>query len=85
MNPVDLIIIFIVLFRENRRKKRLEKEIKKFEAIGRTPKPIDEAETDKIVLKEAELVKYNFFFDFMIADVNLNINLTDNERERYRS
>ena len=41
-------------FRENRRKKRIEKEIKKMEKIGRKLKPIEELETDRAIVKQVE-------------------------------
>ena len=41
-------------FRENRRKKRIEKEIKKMEKIGRKLKPIEELEPDRAIVKQIE-------------------------------
>lgn len=44
----------MLALRENRRKKRIEKEIKKMEKIGRKLKPIEELEPDRVVLKEVK-------------------------------
>lgn len=41
-------------FRENRRKKRIEKEIKKMEKIGRKLKPIEELEPNRVIVKQIE-------------------------------
>ena len=43
-----------MLIRENRRKKRIEKEIKKMEKIGRKLKPIEELEPDRSIVKQSE-------------------------------
>lgn len=45
----------VVQARENRRKRRIEKEIKKMEKLGRKLKPIEEREPDRLILKEAEI------------------------------
>ncbi|CAF0731239.1 unnamed protein product [Brachionus calyciflorus] len=44
----------VLALRENRKRKRLEKEIKKLERFGRKLKPIDEHEPDRLVLKETD-------------------------------
>ena len=42
------------MMRENRKRKRLEKEIKKLEKFGRKLKPIEELEPDRKITKELE-------------------------------
>ena len=51
---IDASFVSTSKFRENRRRKKLEKEIKKLEKFGRKLKPIEEEEPDRAILKEAE-------------------------------
>jgi len=45
----------VLLARENRKRKRIEKQIKSMEKLGRKLKPIEESEPDRAVLKDANL------------------------------
>lgn len=47
----------VLMLRETRRKKKIEKEIKKLEKFGRRLKPIEENEPDRALLKEVNLRK----------------------------
>ena len=47
----------VLAAREARKRKKLEREIKKMERFGRKMKPIEEHESDRVVLKELELRK----------------------------
>ena len=44
----------VLLARENRKRKRIEKQIKSMEKLGRKMKPIEETEPDRALVKEAE-------------------------------
>ena len=44
----------VLLARENRKRKKIEKEIKKIEKFGRRLKPVLEQEADRLILKEKE-------------------------------
>lgn len=47
----------LLMLKENRKRKRLEKEIKKLEKFGRRLKPIEELEPDRSISKELALRK----------------------------
>ena len=44
----------VLLARENRKRKRIEKQIKSMEKLGRKLKPVEETEPDRALVKEAE-------------------------------
>ena len=44
----------LLAIRENRKRRKLEKEIKRMEKFGSILKPIEELEPDKIIAKEVE-------------------------------
>lgn len=44
----------VLLARENRKRKRIEKQIKSMEKLGRKMKPVEETEPDRALVKEAE-------------------------------
>lgn len=47
----------VLLARENRKRKRIEKQIKSMEKLGRKMKPVEETEPDRALVKEADLRK----------------------------
>ena len=58
---------FFYLKREARRKKRIEKEIRRIEKFGRKLKPIEERESDRVVVKEAGYVSLVFYFRQLVV------------------
>lgn len=44
----------VLLARENRKRKKIEREVRRLERFGRRLKPVEEAEPDRLVLKEIE-------------------------------